>query len=453
MLKIEAPAFAMRWPLASVRVSTPVLIVAGITGVGLALRLTWALYADTIPLGGDPRWYYVVGINLAKGYGFVTARDEFFLEKPGPGFVTAFWPPGYPFVLAAIFKTFGVSITAAKVFNALFGAATVPFVYALGRRIFDARTGLIAAGIFAVFPNAISWTPLLFPEEFFTLLLVAALWLLVAFPPGANRHWPAVAGFGVLMGIAALTRGQAAVLVPVAAVFWLGAAGWRPALRASAVSLLIAAAVIAPWTIRNAVQMNAFIPISTNSAAALRAGHAPDATGTTGWPRDRIDGFYMWQSLYRPDWEVKGYREYTKRGLEYAFTHPGHETELTGSKIYHLYRSDSDIIPWLTTLGATPLEPDGLDDALRRAFDYAYYALFFAAIASVPLWLRRNPARVMLISIVAFWTLFHIAFLSEPRYHVPLYPVFAIAAAAGVSTLLTYARRAIDRRGAPAEAT
>jgi hypothetical protein len=144
----------------------------------------------------------------------------------------------------------------------------------------------------------------------------------------------------------------------------------------------------------------------------------------------------MWQSLYRPDWEVKGYREYTKRGLEYILTHPGREIDLTRWKIYHLYRSDSDIIPWLTTLGATPLEPDGLDDALRRVFDYAYYALFFAALASVPLWLRRDPAREMLISLAVFWTLFHIAFLAEPRYHVPLYPAFAIAAAAGASMLL-----------------
>jgi hypothetical protein len=37
----------------------------------------------------------------------------------------------------------------------------------------------------------------------------------------------------------------------------------------------------------------------------------------------------------------------------------------------------------------------------------------------------------LLVSVVIWWTLFHIAFLAEPRYHVPLYPILSIAFAAG----------------------
>ncbi|OGO50313.1 MAG: hypothetical protein A2148_06480, partial [Chloroflexi bacterium RBG_16_68_14] len=363
-----------RWRIESLRVSTLALWLGGLSLAGLALRLTWVLYTDTIPLGGDPHWYYVVGINLAQGFGFVTATNGLF-EVPGPGEPTAFWSPAYPFALAGLFKLFGVSITAAKVFNAVLGALTIPFVYGLGSAIFSRRVGLAAAGLFAVFPNAIAWTPLLFPEQLFVLLFVAALWLLVAFPMTERSPWTLAAGFGVLVALATLTRGQGAVLVPIAVLYWLGRSGWRPALRATAVSLLAAAAVTAPWTIRNAVELHAFIPISTNSAAALRAGHAPDASGTTMWPRDTVNGVHMWEMMRRPDWEVAAYREYTKRGIEYALTHPKRELELTGDKIYHLYRTDSDVVPWLTTLGATPIEPQALEDALPRVFDYSYYAL------------------------------------------------------------------------------
>lgn len=433
-----------RWWIERLRISSLALWLGGLFLLGLGLRLVWIFYTDTIPLGGDPHWYYVVGINLARGFGFVAARNEVF-EIPGPGEPTAFWSPAYPFALAGIFKLFGVSVTSAKVFNAVLGALTIPLVYGLGRQIFSRGVGLFAAGLFAIFPNAIAWTPLLFPEQLFVLLFVAALWVLIAFPTTSRSYWISLAGFGALVGLATLTRGQGAVLVPIAVVYWLTRSGWRPALRATAISLLAAVAVIAPWTIRNWVELHAFVPVSTNSGAALRAGHAPDSTGTTMWTEDYINGFYMWQSLYRPDWEVQGYREYTRRAIQYALTHPQHELELTGSKIYHLYRSDSDVIPWLTTLGATPIRPRALEDALWRVFDYSYYTVLFAAVALVPFWLRRDANRMLLVNVVLLWTLFHVVFLGEPRYHVPLYPVFAIAAASGIWAALGASLAVLER--------
>ncbi len=446
MRALSMPPLAIgRWRTASLRVPAIALWVGGISLAGLALRLIWVFYTDTIPLGGDPHWYYVVAINLVRGFGFVAARSELF-EVPGPGDPTAFWSPGYPFALAAVFKLFGVSVTAAKVFNAAAGALTIPFVYGLGSAIFNRRSGLAAAGLFALFPNAIAWTPLLFPEQLFILLFVAALWVLVAFPPTEQRRWTPLIAFGALVALATRTRGQGAVLIPIAVVYWLMRSGWRPTLRSTAVALIAAAAVITPWTVRNAIELHAFIPISTNSAAAIRAGHAPDATGTTMWTGDDVDGVSMSEMMRRPDWEVRSYREYTRRGISYAVTHPQRELELTGSKIYHLYRSDSGVIPWLTTLGATPIEPQGLENALWRVFDYSYYILLFAAVASVPFWLRRNANRLLLVNIVLFWTILHVVFLGEPRYHIPLFPVFAIAVAGGISLAMGEVRRALERR-------
>ena len=47
--------------------------------------------------------------------------------------------------------------------------------------------------------------------------------------------------------------------------------------------------------------------------------------------------------------------------------------------------------------------------------------------------------------ILAVWTLYHIVFRGEPRYHVPLYPVFSTAFAAGLSTIAVAARGALGR--------
>ena len=447
MRALSIPSIRLQWRIDAIRLSSTVIWVGGLSLVGLALRLIWVFYTDTIPLGGDPHWYYVVGINIAQGFGFVASRNELW-EIPGPGAPTAFWPPGYPFALGALFKVFGVGIATAQVLNAVLGALTIPFVFSLGKHIFDRRAGLIAAGLFAVFPNVIAGTPLLFPEPLFGLIFVIALWLLVTRSPADSNGWRTVVAFGLLAGMAALTRGQGTLLLPIAGLYWLASSGWRTAAQSTAIAAVAAAAVIAPWTIRNAVELHAFIPISTNSGAALRVGHNEDSIGTTKWTDDDVGGFKMWESPYRPDWEVQGYREYTKLAIGYALTHPVHEVELAGRKIYRLYRSDSTVLPWLTTLGATPLEPGGLEPALRYVLDVSYYGLIFVAIASAIFWFRRLPSRWLLVNVLLVWTLFHVAFLGEARYHIPLYPLFFIAAAGGGLAIYDRARAVFDRRPA-----
>jgi 4-amino-4-deoxy-L-arabinose transferase-like glycosyltransferase len=438
--------------LSAVALTTPALQLRGLrlslagrwVGVlvllAFILRLVWLLYVDTIPLGGDPHWYYVVAINLANGDGFVTAYDPVLSEIPGPGNPTAFWPPGYPLALAGAFKIVGTGVTTGQVLNAMLAAATVPFVYLFGRALLPRGPALVAAGIFAVYPNVIAGVPLLFPEPLFTLLFFAALWLLTM-----RGGWQTMAAFGALTGLACLTRGQGAVLIPIALVYIWAREGWRASAGATIIASVTALIVLAPWTVRNTIQMDAFIPISTNSGAALRVGHGPESIGTTKWTQDRVDGFYMWESMRNPEWEVRGYREYTRLAIEYALTHPVRELELTKLKLYNLYRSDADIMPWLTTLGTTPLEPPGMEGALRRMFDASYYVLFFGAVLCVPFWLQRRAEVVLLGALFFFWTLFHVVFLAEPRYHVPLYPAFFIIVAGGGWLVIMQVGRLLSR--------
>jgi SAM-dependent methyltransferase len=293
-----------------------------------------------------------------------------------------------------------------------------------------------------VFPNAIAWLPLLFPEAMFILIFVMALWVLIEFTPDSRRSMLlTAAAVGLLTGLAALTRGQGLVLAPVAVLFWISRDGWRPAARQAAILALAAGLLIAPWTIRNWVVLDSPILISTNAGVSLRTGHAPDSTGTSMWTGDPVTDssgrqFYAEQSAYDPEWEVVGYRVWTRRAIEYAVTHPMREIELTRYKIYHLYRSDSGVIPWLTTLGVTPIEPQWLEDHLWTLFDASYYAVLFAALAFMPLWLIRGGSKKqILFNTLIVWTLFHVVFNGEPRYHVPLYPLLALSAVGGLATI------------------
>ena len=420
--------------VASSALRSPALWMTALVLFGLVLRLVWVLYVGSQPLGGDPSWYYNVATNIARGHGFVADHHTLFDGEPIIRQPTAAWPPAYSYVLAAMWKVVGISVTSSKVLNAVLSGLTIPFVYLLARAIFGKPSGWLAAGVFCVFPNAIAWSSVLFPEELFTFVFVVALWILV--DPGALRgaRWRAPLAFGLLAGVATLTRGEGAVLLPVAVLFWFARDGWRDSMRPIALAIAGSAVMIMPWTVRNMVVMHAAIPVSTNSGIALRIGHSPQSTGTTEIvnPPEPVDGVPVWEQAYYPDTEVRSYQVYTKRSIRYALTHPRRELDLSRYKIYHLYRSDAWLIEWVKLGTSTPIHSEPVENALWSLFDVSHYALMFAAVGSAVFWLRRDPKRLLLAYVILVWTLFHIVFSAEPRYHVPLFPIFAVAAAGGM---------------------
>jgi 4-amino-4-deoxy-L-arabinose transferase-like glycosyltransferase len=410
------------------------LALAAITLAALALRVVWVLYTDTYPAGGDPHWYYNVATNIARGKGVVADHYRtIFDPDPVIGEPTAAWPPAFSFLLAGLWQITGISNEAAKLLNAALGAATVPFVYLLARRLFSTGAGLLAAGVFAVFPNAIAWTPVLFPEQLFTLLFVFGLWLLVA-AMSAERPRTTALAFGAIAGLAIFTRGEGAVLLAAGALFWLHRDGWRRGAGLTALAAGAAVVVLLPWTVRNRITMGAWIPVATNSGVALRIGHSPWATGTTDvvTPPEPVDGVPIWEHTYHPETEVRSYREYTRRAVKYALTHPRRELDLSRWKVYHLYRSDAWVVEWVKVGSAQAIHSAALEDALWRLFEVSHYVLMFAAVGTAAFWLRWSPGRLLLANTVLVWTAFHIVISAEPRYHVPLFPVFAVAAAGGV---------------------
>ncbi|MDP3767873.1 MAG: glycosyltransferase family 39 protein, partial [Dehalococcoidia bacterium] len=176
------------------------------------------LAQDTVPLGGDPLWYYTVARNVAEGHGYVIDHDDKGLPVPGPGEPTAFWPPGYPLALAGVYSISGPTELPGRMFNAALGVLAIPLVFLIGRAIFETRTGLWGAAVFVLLPEPIMFSSLLMSEPLFTVLFLAALLVMVRQP--RVRHAPAASAlFGLLAGAAILTRGPGLLLLPAAALF------------------------------------------------------------------------------------------------------------------------------------------------------------------------------------------------------------------------------------------
>jgi hypothetical protein len=121
------------------------------------------------------------------------------------------------------------------------------------------------------------------------LLAGAVLALLWVADPGASRAGGAAAGEGrrdrtsalrwlvpgLLLGALALVRPEyVAIALPIAVVVLArkGWDGWRGCCVQALAMLAGLAVVVAPWTIRNAVVLDRFVPVSTGGGQVLFAG-------------------------------------------------------------------------------------------------------------------------------------------------------------------------------------
>lgn len=187
-----------------------ILAVAGVTAIGLGLRVTgidfglpyqyhWdepTLMNRVIRMGGgdlNPHYFYypsllmyitlvLQGAHYVAGhplgaYGGVSAFGAAYFENPTPFYLIG------------------------RVLVAVMGSATIPLLYVLGRRLFSPAAGLLAAGLLAVSPIHVS------QSHFFTTdvpmalaAVVASIFISDVYRSGRRRDYVA-AGVAIGLGI------------------------------------------------------------------------------------------------------------------------------------------------------------------------------------------------------------------------------------------------------------
>jgi 4-amino-4-deoxy-L-arabinose transferase-like glycosyltransferase len=402
---------------------------AAIVLLAAGVRLAWVASVDPdVGLLDDAGYYNFFARALADGRGYI--RED--------GVPTAFWPVGYPAALALMYEAFGPSLTAAKLFNVVLGAAATALVYALARSWFTRATAAVAALLYALWPGAIAYTSVTMSETLFTVTFLASL-LLLAGAPGRPEHAALGAiALGVVAASANYVRGQA-LLLPLLALPWLMHQSWRPAKAVAYAALAMATVLLLslPWLVRNTDRFGGLTFLSTNTGINFWLGHRDGANGGPDY-HAQLEFARRFDHLPRIEQEPAWSREGLSDGLDYAISHPLEEVRLSGLKIYQLYRSDADALLWNEQNGATPIFSDTMRYALRVVMDGYYYAVALLAIAGLYLgWRRREVWPVFFCLVFGYWTLVHIVFYGEPRLHVPLQPLLAVLAAAAIVELAT----------------
>jgi 4-amino-4-deoxy-L-arabinose transferase-like glycosyltransferase len=245
----------------------------------------------------DEIYYAEVARGLALGEGH-HYRDAFDVDA------RAWRPPGHPFLLSqwlSAERAAGVDDRVASVqpllwFQLLLGSLLVVGVWALGWVCFGERVALGAGLAAAVYPNLIFFSHSLWSETLTALLLVAAL-------VGAVR-WRATptarvaVSTGLVLGLAALTREVALGVAVAIGVWWILEAQPAGRLRAARHGLLVcvvAMLVVAPWTLRNARVLGAFVPVSTIGWFAAGEGNTFEASN---WLADRGPMHLVYKARY-----------------------------------------------------------------------------------------------------------------------------------------------------------
>jgi hypothetical protein len=226
-------------------------------------------------------WFYKqttelgrLGESLRMGRGLSSP----FGGDTGP---SAFLAPGYPALVALVFRFFGsYSWHAAAVLlllQVMFAVGTVYFVTLVARMAFSARTANIAGAIWAFSPS-LWWMPVVFWESGLSTTMLTASLALATHCAERPRPWK-------WMGMGAFFAG-AMLINPslMLALFSVGAWAIYHSGRTSrvvSVVLLIAtwAMLFVAWPVRNEREMHAFIPLRSNLGYELWQGNRAGSDG------------------------------------------------------------------------------------------------------------------------------------------------------------------------------
>ncbi len=428
--------------------------------LAVVLRVLSALYQgrEVAPLPGihDQLSYHGLAQRVLEGYGFSFGEDHWPATKAGEP--TAHWSFLYTLYLTGVYALFGVQPLAARLIQAVVaGILHTWLAERVGRRVFGPAAGMAAAALTAVYIYFVYYAGALITETFY---FIGILWTFDAAlrldsrRQGGQVGWAGWVELGLAVGITGLLR-QLFLLVAPLFFLWLF---WRQAraggrveraallrvVAGPALAAVVVAALIAPWTVRNARAFGSFVPLNTNAGYAFYWGNHP-IYGTKFQGILPADG-PTYLDLIPPELltldEAALDRALLQRGIGFAVEDPGRYALLSLSRASEYFKF------W-------PSSSSGLISNVSRVGSFALLLPFMAAglWLSATRWWRRNAAGyraavALLWLYMAAYTAIHLLTWTLIRYRLPVDTVLILFAGAALAAL---GERLAARSRTPAE--
>lgn len=395
-----------------------------------------------------------IAASLVEGRGFSMR----FLGADGP---TSQQAPVYPAIVALAYAAGGVeqprALLLLELGQALLGGLLVLGVLQLTRWVVPDRPAAawVASAVAAFHPTLVYAATYVQVAELAATLVV---WTLVwAARAGDSRSIRDAAIVGVLLALAALTDpilGLVGVgaMVAVAGGETVGRTGRRGTIFLGAVVALTASFGITPWVVRNAIVHGEFVPIKSTFGYAFWQANCAMSEGTDKVVRASVDGILEapgasadLSTLNATIWRARheaGYIDDVAMTAEFK-RHLGTLSEPARSRV-------------LLRMAAADIKADPLRYARLCLRRFQYFWLFdetnpktrvwiyrashlgLTALALAGLALAAPSARRRLGPLVAtagVLSVFHALTIVSARFHIPIEPLMAVWAGAGVSGL------------------
>lgn len=410
-----------------------------------------------IPVISNPPYGYETGAiaaSIAMGHGFSSPLG---LKIPsGP---TAWLTPVYPYLLAGIFKLYGVYTYASMciiiTINCMFSALTCIPIYFAARRISGPVAAALAAWMWALYMQAII-TPIqwIWDTSLAALLCACILWATLEVRHSRRAlHW---IGYGALWALGLMVNASLAAVTPFA-LLWLALQlrqqprayearehaspapdshepdpprlGQLATLRSSHAFRLPALALLAiiigciPWTARNAIVFHKFIPFRSNFGLELWLGNNPAVPDTwAGWlhPSDDLTQRAEFLKLG----EIAYMREKQHQALQFMISHPRDVSRFFWRRF---------VENWTTTWDPIQDVWNALGWQERTALASNMFVVLAGLIGALLLFRSKNEFAWPITLFPLLYPIVYYVTHPSRRYRHPIDPILIILTAAAVT--------------------
>jgi Tfp pilus assembly protein PilF len=394
--------------------------------LGLAVRAVYLFEHSSSPTFAAPivdsHTYDRLASAFAAGSGLT---DEFF------------WQPFfYPFALALLYAA-GGSVLAAKVLQALVGAATCALTFRLGLVAFDRRTGIVAGAVVALYG------PLVFEDGELLATGWASFWsvalLLLLSSAGRSPRAARLAILGAAGALAVLTRPTFLPFLAVSCA-WLARRWHRDGVAPRRAALLLAsglaafAVVVTPVALASRAYSGRLSFLPASAGVNLYIGNNPDSSRTVA-----IRPGWDWEELTRlpaqhgVEQKKDTSRFFQDRVAEYARSDPAGFVKGLADKAVQFVSSrelprNTDVYvhrEWSLVLSALVWKAGG--------FGFPFGVLLPLAAFGVVARFRQTPAPLLWFA--SLYPASVVLVFVASRYRAPVVPVLAVLGAAGALAL------------------
>jgi len=366
-------------------------------------------------------------------------------------------PPGYPYLLGAVYWLCNGSYLAPRIAQLWAGLANIVLVYLLARRLFNAKTGVLASFLLATYWAAIYFEGELNSPVWEVFLALSTICLLLRW---ADRGgWWALCLAGAALGAGALLRPNV-LLVGLFVAAWIFYVALKHrsansrALAGFALFPAVCVLTITPALVRNYVVAGEFVLISYYGGINAYIGNNPDADGVSPTVPDlyEISGVDKWNCFTYPR-VVRGMgkklgarefgyadasRYFWGRALEFWRDAPAQAVKLTLRKAWFFWGpheiSDSKVIHY--ERAASPL--------LSRLPGFPL-VLAAALVGMILFLLRRNQGANTAVALTLVYMAGYfcsiIPFFIAGRYRFPVVPLLLPFSGYGLAQLMDCLRR------------